>query len=423
MSGLARYDRDSSVLRNFEDCQVMTRWLTIELAAAEALNKTGVIGLDTLDALRLYVPRVDDDFVASVRDREREIGHDVAAFVDVLHAHYERAQVGHHARWLHYGLTSSDLVDTALHANIYQSLVTIGELADLLLTTIERLAIEDQETLCCGRTHGQVGEPTTWGIKLALLGFTLSDDRDRLRMAAERCRVGKLAGPVGTHTVFTHEQEQIALAILGVEPVPGTQVIGRQRIADAMWACAQVCTTIEQFALEIRLLARSDVREVSEATNSLSKGSSSMPHKRNPILAERLCGIARVVRASLGPALEDVPLWHERDISHSSVERIVIPDTLVLTRYAVAQCLELLGRLVVDRDQMQANYAEHRSEATSHVQLSGLIADGQDRDTAYRTVQSAPANTGVRELEAATLAHSRHLVRAYRERLDNESST
>jgi adenylosuccinate lyase len=359
-------------------------WLEIELLAVEAWSKLGVVPLAHAAACRERAPKIDATFVRRVAEREAVIDHDVAAFVDVVQESIGEPE----GSWLHYGLTSSDVVDTALSA-------TLARAADLLLVAIgnlvsvtKRRAYELAAVPTVGRTHGMHAEPTTFGTKLALACLQADRDRTRLLRAREAVSVGKLSGAVGTYSNIHPSVEQYVCEALGLQPVPATQVIARDRHAEYLYACAALGTTIEALATEVRLLQRTEVGEVEEPFATGQKGSSAMPHKRNPITAERLSGLARVLRGYLVAGLEDVALWHERDISHSSVERIVLPDASIVAHYATTKMTRLIDGLVIHADRMRENLLEGSYGLVfSQPVLLALIGSGLARDAAYRIVQ------------------------------------
>ncbi len=330
--------------------------------------------------------------MAAVDARERVTDHDLAAFVDVV-----QAAIGPPAgNWVHYGLTSSDVVDTALCA-------TLARAADLLVAANNRLvaalharALEFRDTPMAGRTHGMHAEPTTFGVKLAHWALQADRDRTRLRTARDTIAVGKLSGAVGTYSNIDPRVEAQVCAALGLTPVPATQVVARDRHAEYLWACASTAATIEMMATEIRHLQRTEVGEVAEPFRAGQKGSSAMPHKRNPITCERLAGLARVLRGNLGAGLEDVALWHERDISHSSVERIILPDSSLLAYYLLVRMTRVVEGLTVDADRMLENLDRSYGLVFSQPVLLALVAAGVTRDDAYRIVQETArtAHTG-----------------------------
>jgi adenylosuccinate lyase len=290
--------------------------------------------------------------------------------------------------WVHYGLTSSDVVDTALCATLTRAADLLLSASDGLVAALKARATEFIDTPMAGRTHGMQAEPTTFGAKLALWCLQADRDRRRLRSAREAIAVGKLSGAVGTYSNIDPAVEAHVCHALGLTPVPATQVIARDRHAELLWACASAGATIELIGTEVRHLARTEVGEAEEAFGSGQKGSSAMPHKRNPILSERLCGLARVLRGYLGAGIEDVALWHERDISHSSVERVVLPDACLLTYYVLRKATGLVEGLVVHPERMLENLTTtSHGLVFSQPVLLALVASGLERDAAYRIVQ------------------------------------
>jgi adenylosuccinate lyase len=314
---------------------------------------------------------VDAAFVEAVAERERVTDHDVAAFVDVVQESIGQPQ----GSWIHYGLTSSDVVDTALCATLTRAADLLIEAATDLVRACKARAVEAIDIPVTGRTHGMHAEPTTFGAKFALWALQVDRDVTRLRSARERVAVGKLSGAVGTFSNIDPRVEAHVCSSLGLVPVPATQVVARDRHAEYLWACASVGATIEQIATEIRHMARSELGEVEEPFKPGQKGSSAMPHKRNPILSERLC-------------LEDVALWHERDISHSSVERVVLPDASTLTLYMLQKTTGLVGGLVLHPERALETLTEgSRGLVFSQSVLLALVSGGLSRDAAYRIVQ------------------------------------
>jgi adenylosuccinate lyase len=322
--------------------------------------------------------------VADVLAREEVTDHDVAAFVDVVQERIGQPE----GSWIHLGLTSSDVVDTAQNVALVQAADLLIEAADGLIAALSARARELQAVPVAGRTHGMHAEPTTFGAKFALWALQVDRDRQRLVSARRRVAVGKLSGAVGTYSNIEPEVETYVCRALGLEPVPATQVIARDRHAEYLYACTAAGTTVELIATEIRHLARTEVGEVEEPFGAEQKGSSAMPHKRNPILAERLCGLARVLRGYLVAGLEDVALWHERDISHSSVERVVLPDATALTLYLLRKATGLVSGLVVHADRALDNLTTRSLGLVfSQSVLLALVAAGSTRDEAYRIVQ------------------------------------
>jgi adenylosuccinate lyase len=370
----------------FSDERRFDTMLEVELLAAEALAELEVLPVAEIKALRERRPVVDAAFVAAVNEREEVTNHDTAAFVDVVQ---ERIGMPEGA-WVHYGLTSSDVVDTALCYCLTQAMdIVITEVTNLR-DALTRRAVETVDTPLVGRTHGMHAEPTTYGQKFALFALQVNRDLERARNARRAIAVGKLSGAVGTFSNIDPAVETYVCQHLGLEPVPATQVIARDRHAEVLYACAAIGTSIEQFALEVRLLARSEVGEMEEPFAPGQKGSSAMPHKRNPVVAERLVGLARVLRGYLQAGLEDVALWHERDISHSSVERVVLPDALQLTVYMLRKATWLADGAVVHPERALANLTESSLGLVfSQSVLLALIESGMNRDEAYRIVQKA----------------------------------
>src|SRR5712692_8267450 len=309
--------------------------------------------------------------------------HDTAAFVDAV-----AEQLGEEGRWFHYGLTSSDVVDTALALQVREAGALIVEGLDRSLAVVVARAEQHRATLQMGRTHGVHAEPTTFGLKLAGWAFELDRSRARVARALEGMRVGKLSGAVGTYAATDPELERLACERLGLTPAPtSTQILQRDRHAELLNALALTASSLDKFALEIRHLARSEVAEVQEPFGRGQKGSSSMPHKRNPVVAERICGLARVVRAAAIVGLENVALWHERDISHSSAERVVIPDAFLALDYMLDRFAWLVEGLVVSPARMEENVWSSHGLFFSQKLLLALVEAGLGRDEAYRLVQ------------------------------------
>jgi adenylosuccinate lyase len=371
----------------FTDVARFGRYLEIELLATEAHAALGVVPAADAVACRAAAPTVDDAFVQAVSDREAVTDHDVAAFVDVV-----QAAVGAPAgAWIHYGLTSSDVVDTAWCWMLRDAADLLLGAADDLVATLVRLAREHRHTVMIGRTHGIHAEPTTFGAKLALWALQVDRDRRRLRAARDAVAVCKLSGAVGTYSNIDPSIERFVGERLGLTPVPATQVIARDRHAEYLYACAAVGSTTELIAVELRHLQRTEVAEVQEGFKPGQKGSSAMPHKRNPISAETISGLSRVLRGNLQAGLQDVALWHERDISHSSVERIVLPDSSLLAHYVLRRTARLLDGLQVFPQRMLANLQASHGLVFSQPVLLALVQAGLTRDDAYRIVQELAA--------------------------------
>ncbi len=367
----------------FSDVSRMALWLEIELLAVEGWALAGVIPSEAAKACRERAPVIDEAFVSAVIEREQVTDHDVAAFVDVV----QNAIGPPEGTWIHFGLTSSDVVDTALSATLTRAADLLIEAQDGLVVSLKRRAIAEAEVPTMGRTHGMHAEPTTFGAKLALWCLQADRDRARLRAAREGIAVGKLSGAVGTYSNIDPAVEDYVCSSLNLRPVPSTQVIARDRHAEYLWSLASVGASIECFTTEIRHLQRSEVAEVSEPFGAGQKGSSAMPHKRNPVVSERLSGLARLLRGYAGAGLENVALWHERDISHSSVERIALPDASLLAYYCIRRMTGLVDGMVVHADRMRSNLDASAGLAFSQPVLLALVRSGLERDAAYRIVQ------------------------------------
>jgi len=372
-----------AVANIFGDAARMQRWVEIELLATEAQEQLGVVPRGIAAQCRELAPVVDQAFVDAVAERERITNHDVAAFVDVL-----QESIGIPAgSYIHHGLTSTDVVDTGWCWALRDAMLIILDEMTQLLAVTTALAHEHRDTLTIGRTHGIHAEPTTFGVKVALWTLQLRRDEERLRNALDGIAVCKMSGAVGTYSNIDPSVEEYVGNALNLTPTPATQVVARDRHAEYMWACASLGTTIESIAVELRHLQRTEVNEVREGFSKGQKGSSAMPHKRNPISAETLSGLSRVLRGNLQVALQDVPLWHERDISHSSAERIVLPDSSMLAYYMVRRLTSLLTNLEVDAQQMRYNLDLLQGVVYSQSALLALVENGMSRDDAYRIVQ------------------------------------
>jgi adenylosuccinate lyase len=368
----------------FSDQARFAMWLRVELLATEGWAEVGDVPADAAAVCRAKAPRVDAAFVDAVNERERVTDHDVAAFVDVVQTAIGQPD----GSWIHYGLTSSDVVDTALCATLTQASDLLIAACSALVQALKARALECIDIPVTGRTHGMHAEPTTFGAKFSLWALQADRDVQRLRAARQRMAVGKLSGAVGTYSNIDPRVEEHVCRALGLTPTPATQVVARDRHAEYLWACAAVGATIELIATEVRHLARSELGEAEEPFKPGQKGSSAMPHKRNPILSERLCGLARVLRGYLSAGLEDVALWHERDISHSSVERVVLPDASMLTLYMLQKAKGLVEGLVIHPERALATLTEGSYGLVfSQPVLLALVTGGLSRDAAYRIVQ------------------------------------
>jgi adenylosuccinate lyase len=359
----------------------MESWRQVEVAACEELlTLLGERGPGESD---LQAIRAATFTVAAVNERERMTDHDMAAFVDVL-----AASAGESGRWIHYGLTSSDVLDTALALQLRAVGEVIVPGARALAGALAARAREHVGTLCVGRTHGVHAEPTTFGVKLAGFAFEAHRNAQRLERAFAQVTVGAISGAVGTYAATSPEFEARVLARLGLtrEDV-STQVVARDRHAELMGAIALAGAGLERFATEIRHLQRTEVREAQEPFRAGQKGSSAMPHKRNPIKTEQISGLARVLRGNAQAALENVALWHERDISHSSVERVILPDSTILLDYLQQRTIALVRDMTIDAQRMRANLELTHGALFSQRVLLALVAAGSTRDDAYRVVQ------------------------------------
>jgi adenylosuccinate lyase len=357
-------------------------WLAVELAVVEALAEQGTVPADEADAIRDRAAYT----IEAVKAREEITGHDVAAFVDVV-----AESIGPAGRWVHHGLTSSDVLDTALGLQLSQAGLILAAGARDYRDALIRRAREHVDTLCVGRTHGIHAEPTTFGVRLA--GFAFEADRNlrRLERAVEGVSVGALSGAVGTYSANGPEIEAAVLSRLGLgRESASTQVVPRDRHAELLQAVALAGAGLERLATEIRHLQRTEVREAEEPFRAgAQKGSSAMPHKRNPIVSERITGIARLLRGYALAGLENVALWHERDITHSSVERISLPDATTLLDYAQHLAIDVVDGLVVHVDRMRANLEATHGALFSQRALLALVESGHSRDEAYRIVQAS----------------------------------
>ncbi len=360
----------------------MEAWRQVEVAASEELPELLGEGRGPAPA-ELEAIRHATFTVEAVNERERLTDHDLAAFVDVL-----AGSAGEAGRWIHFGLTSSDVLDTALALQLRAAGEVVVEGAEAVVQALAARAREHAQTLCVGRTHGIQAEPTTFGVKLAGYAFEAHRNVGRLRRAFEQAAVGAVSGAVGTYAATDPQFEQRVLARLNLarESV-STQVVARDRHAELLEAIALAGAGLERLAIEIRHLQRTEVREVQEPFTAGQKGSSAMPHKRNPIKSEQIAGLARVLRGNALAALENVALWHERDISHSSVERIILPDSTILIDYLQHRASKLVSDLVVEDERMRKNLELTHGALFSQRVLLALVEGGMSRDEAYRIVQ------------------------------------
>jgi len=358
-------------------------WLEIEILVAEALAGLGVV--PDADAREI---RASASFDAErVAEVERVTRHDVAAFVQVV-----GESVGTAGRWVHFGLTSSDVLDTGLALQLRDASDLLLERLERLLAVTKRMALANRDVVMAGRTHGVVAEPTSFGHKVALWAFELDRDRDRLRRARETVSVGAISGAVGTYAQVDPRVEEEVCAKLGLRAAEASsQIVARDRHAELMGALAITASTLDAIATEIRHLARTEVREVQEPFATGQKGSSAMPHKRNPVRCERVTGLARVIRGNLQAALENTVLWHERDISHSSAERVILPDSTIALHFVLSEMREVLEGLEVFPERMRENLDVGGGLAFSQNVLLALVDAGSARDEAYAIVQTAAA--------------------------------
>ncbi|HEY3742872.1 MAG TPA: adenylosuccinate lyase [Bryobacteraceae bacterium] len=380
---IARYTRPE-MGRIWSEENKYQQWLAVELAASEALAETGEVPRVAAELLRRHA-KVD---INRLNQIESEVKHDVIAFTTTVAESMKAADAAEASRWFHYGLTSNDVVDTAQALMVKQASALIEAAAQQLCGILKRRAFEFKDTVQIGRTHGIHAEPYTFGLKLALWYDELRRNLGRFQSASEEMRVGKISGAVGT---FGHIGPQVEARIctrLGLEPAAiASQVISRDRHAHWVASLALITATCEKIALEVRHLQRTEVREAEEPFAAGQKGSSAMPHKRNPVTSEQICGLARVVRSNVQAAYENIALWHERDISHSSVERVILPDSSILTDSILAKTIWLVDGMVVNAGRMLKNLESTRGLVFSGQVLLDLAAAGMLREEAYRLVQ------------------------------------
>ncbi|HKD04385.1 MAG TPA: adenylosuccinate lyase [Bryobacteraceae bacterium] len=360
------------------------QWLEVELAASETLAELGVVPAQDAKLLRRHAS-VNVDRALEI---EKTVRHDVIAFTTAVAESMAAAGYSEASRWFHYGMTSNDVVDTAQALQIAQAAKIVIEDIHALRVTLKRRAFEFKDAVQIGRTHGVHAEPITFGLKLAIWYEEAGRDLRRVEAAAEDLRVGKISGAVGTFAHIGPEAEERICAKLGLKPAPvASQVIQRDRHAYFVAALASAAALCEKIALEVRHLQRTEVREASEYFARGQKGSSAMPHKKNPITSEQICGLARVVRANVQAAFEDIALWHERDISHSSVERVILPDSCILADYLLDSTNKLVDTMFVYPDRMRRNVDLTRGLVFSGQLLLDLAAAGMLREQAYALVQ------------------------------------
>jgi len=381
---IARYTRPEMGRIWSEDNRYQA-WLEVELAASETLAELGLVPREAAQALRAHAAVS----AARIAEIEAVVRHDVIAFTTCVAEHMERAGAAEHSRWFHYGLTSNDVVDTAQALLIAQASAAISAALDRLLDTLKRRAFEFRDTVCIGRTHGIHAEPYTFGLKLALFFDEIRRNKVRFGYVSDEIRVGKLSGAVGTFGHITPDAEAQVCQRLGLRPAAiASQVISRDLHANYCSTLALIAAACEKIALEIRHLQRTEVREAEEPFAPGQKGSSAMPHKRNPVTCEQICGLARLVRSNVQAAFENIALWHERDISHSSVERVILPDSTILVDYLIAKTDWLVSGMVVSPERMQANLDLTRGLVFSGQLLLDLTEAGMLREKAYQLVQA-----------------------------------
>src|SRR5580692_701313 len=380
---IARYTRPE-MGRIFSDDNRFAQWLEVELAASEALAETGQVPHAAAKALRAHA----GFDVARINEIESKVKHDVIAFTTAVSEKMAAAGVADASRWLHYGLTSNDVVDTAQALVLQQASILLIKASKTLAVSLDRRAHEFKHTVQIGRTHGIHAEPITFGLKLALWYDEMLRNISRLSNAAEDLRVGKISGAVGTFGHISPEAEEKICQRLSLKPAAiASQVIARDRHAAWVNALAILCATLEKMALEIRHLQRTEVREAEEPFSEGQKGSSAMPHKRNPVTSEQICGLARIVRSNAQAAMENIALWHERDISHSSVERVILADSAILADYMLAKTRWLIDGMRVYPERMRKNLDSTRGLIFSGQLLLDLAAAGMLREHAYKVVQ------------------------------------
>jgi adenylosuccinate lyase len=360
-------------------------WLKVEAAASTVLAEDGIIPPAAAEAIATKATVS----AARVAEIEAEVKHDVIAFTTAVAESLKSQELDAESRWLHYGLTSNDIVDTAQALQVKEASALIRDGIAALLAVLKRRALEFKHTPTIGRTHGIHAEPTTFGLKLLNWYAEMERNAARFDAAAEDMRVGKLSGAVGTFGHLKPEHEEKICARLGLKPAPvATQVIQRDRHAAYISALAILGSTLDKIAVEVRHLQRTEVREAQEYFSEKQKGSSAMPHKKNPITSEQISGLARVIRGNTQAAFEDIALWHERDISHSSVERVIFPDSTILVDYLLAKTTDLIDRLLVYPERMKKNLASTGGLIFSGQLLLDLAEAGMLREDAYRLVQS-----------------------------------
>jgi adenylosuccinate lyase len=414
---IPRYTRPA-MGRIWTDETRLAKWLEVELAATEALAECGQVPKEAAQKLRAAAKPPRPERVVEI---ERDVRHDIIAFtlaaVEQLPADARDA-----GRWLHFGLTSSDVLDTALALQLADANQLLAEGLARLSDGLQKRAHEFKDTPMVGRTHGVHAEPTTFGLKLANWWSECQRNRRRFERAAEDVRVGKISGAVGTFAHLTPAIEESACARLGLQAAAiSSQIVQRDRLAWYLSTLAVLAASIEKIALEVRHLQRTEVREAEEAFGSAQRGSSAMPHKRNPITAEQLCGLARLIRANAHAGLENVALWHERDISHSSVERVILPDSTILLDYMLDRAAALIENLRVYPERMKENLELTRGLVFSEGLMLELVRKGVPREDAYAWIQAAARKVwdDKQDFKQAVLADSRITGKLSQQEIDS----
>ncbi len=407
---IQRYTRPE-MGRIWSDENKYRQWLNVELAAAEVLAEQGEVPAEAARLLRAHAGFT----VQRIEEIEREVRHDVIAFTTAVAESMKAAGAAEASRWLHYGLTSNDVVDTAQALQIKAAGTLLLDGIDRLIEVLKRRAWEFKDTVAIGRTHGVHAEPITFGLKLALWYDEALRARRRFAAAAEDIRYGKLSGAVGTLGHVNATAEQLICERLGLKAAPiASQVVSRDRHAAWVSALALICALCEKCAMEVRHLQRTEVREAEEPfAEGAQKGSSAMPHKRNPIVSEQICGLARIVRSNAQAAFEDIALWHERDISHSSVERIILPDSAILADYLVTKTTWLIDGMRVHPERMRRNLESTRGLVFSGQLLLDLAAAGMLREQAYSLVQTEAMKAWREDGDFRAVIESHDTVRKY----------
>ncbi len=412
---IPRYTR-KEISHIWSDLNKFRKWWEVELAVVRAWSKLGKVPAEAVEEIEKKV-EVTDETVARISELEKTYKHDVLAFVTAV-----SEQAGEWGRFIHLGITSSDVIDTAQALIMRESLELLIRDVDKVMEKIRELAFKHRDTIMMGRTHGVHAEPTTFGLKMAVWYDEMRRNRERLMGARDRISVGKISGAVGTYSNIDPRVESLALKELSLKREPAsTQVVHRDRHAEYLWAVAITASSLEKFATEIRHLQRTEVLEVQEPFSRGQRGSSAMPHKKNPIHSERICGLARVIRSYLITGLENIALWHERDISHSSAERVILPDASIALDYILNLFSEILGGLVVNKERMTVNMDLSLGLYSSSRVLALLAERGMDRDSAYDLVQRLAMESWEKSVPFKDLLSSSEEVLMYIKKEELES--